>query len=58
MIKGIMFFIFVWLLVAMGITVFRGMTLREKISMAKLVVYSGITAIVALAIVIIAVIAF
>lgn len=58
MIKGIMFFVIIWVLVAVGIKVVRHMTLMEKLNAAKLVIYSGITAVVAFGILSLVVILF
>lgn len=52
MVKGIMFFLAVWAVVATGIVVFRQMTLREKFDVFKLALWSGGTAVVALVLVV------
>jgi len=46
MIKGILFFVLVWLLVSVGITVFRSLSGREKFNVITLMSYSAVTALI------------
>ena len=48
MIKGILVFVVLWVVVAGGIIIFRGMTKKDKLKMVKLALYSGVTSVLAL----------
>ena len=58
MVKGIAFFVLVWMLVIIFITAFRSMTAKEKWSVAKTAVFGGVTAIAATALVVLIVVLF
>jgi len=58
MIKAILFFVFVWVTVAIGIKAFRAATNKERWSATKVVVFSLATALIAVAIVILTVVLF
>ena len=47
MIKAILFFVFVWVMVAIGIKLFRAATNKERLSAAKVIVFSSVTALIA-----------
>jgi hypothetical protein len=46
MIKAILFFMFVWVMVAIGIKLFRLATNKERWSAAKVIVFSSVTALI------------
>ena len=58
MIKGILFFILVWILVIIGIQVFRILTSKEKWVLTKVVSFGAATAFVATVIVVFIVVIF
>lgn len=47
MIRGFIFFLFVWIAVSVGISLWRGLTGKEKWDIIKCVSYGAITAIIA-----------
>lgn len=58
MIRGIEFYIFVWFFVAIGIIGFRELSGKEKWQLAKVLIHSGIYAVIALIIVVSIVVIF
>ena len=58
MIKGIVFFVLVWICVIAVITGFRALTAKEKWSVAKTAIFGGVTAIAATALVVLIVVLF
>ena len=58
MIKALLFFVFVWVLVAIGIKVFRSATNKERWSAIKVVAFSMATAAIAVALVTLTVVIF
>ena len=58
MFRGIVAFLVVWAAVAEGITVFRHMTAKEKLESVELLMWSGLTAAIAIGLLTVAVIAF
>jgi len=58
MIKGIVFFVLVWVCVIAGITGFRTLTAKEKWSVAKTVMFGAVTAIAATVLVVFIVVLF
>ena len=58
MFRGIVAFLVVWAAVAAGITVFRHMTVKEKFESVKLLMWSGLTAAIAIGLLTVAVIVF
>lgn len=53
MVKGILFFVLMWVAVCVGISIFRSLKNAEKWSLLKLLTYSGFTAAVSLLIVVV-----
>lgn len=58
MIKGILFFVLVWVCVAVGAVLFRAATKKERWSAAKTGVFGFVTALIAVAIVVSMVVIF
>jgi hypothetical protein len=58
MIKGILFFAFVWILVVVVISLFRSATSKERLSAAKTVLYGALTALIATILVVFLVVLF
>lgn len=58
MIKGIMFFVFVWIVVVAGIKLFRAATKKERWSTAKVGAFGFVTALIAVAFVSLIVVLF
>lgn len=52
MLKGVEFYIFVWILAAASITAFRHLTGKEKLTLAKVIFWSALYAVIALVIVV------
>lgn len=56
--RGILFFMVVWVLVSMGVVTFRHLSGQEKLSVVKLLLFSGATALIALGLVALVVFVF
>lgn len=58
MFKAILFFVLVWVFVAIGINLFRAATNKERLSAVKVVGFGLITAIIAVTFVVLMVVIF